>query len=49
VEGAMPPDVAAKFLPAADYRRAKNLDLAKMAAASDALKKAWLDEVRRGR
>ena len=49
VEGAMPSEVAAKFLPAAEYARAKNLDLAKMAAASDALKKAWLDEVRRSR
>jgi putative spermidine/putrescine transport system substrate-binding protein len=49
VESAMPPDVAAKFLPAADYSRAKNLDLARMAAASDALKKAWLEEVRQGR
>jgi putative spermidine/putrescine transport system substrate-binding protein len=49
VEGTVPPDIASKFLPAADYRRARTLDLAKMAAASDALKKAWLDEIRRGR
>lgn len=41
----MPPAVAAKFLPAADYRRVRNLDLYKMAAASDALKKAWLEEI----
>jgi len=49
VEGSLPEEVASKFLPAADYKRARNLDLAKMAGASDALKKAWLDEIRRGR
>lgn len=49
VEGTIPADIASKFLPAAEYRRARNLDLAKMAGAADALKKAWLDEIRRGR
>jgi putative spermidine/putrescine transport system substrate-binding protein len=43
---AMPADVAAKFLPAREYARARSLDLARMAAAADALKKAWLDEIR---
>ncbi|MCA1580400.1 MAG: extracellular solute-binding protein [Acidobacteria bacterium] len=49
IEGTIPPEIASKFLPAADYRRARTLDLAKMASAADALKKAWLDEIRRGR
>jgi putative spermidine/putrescine transport system substrate-binding protein len=44
--GALPPDIAAHFLPARDYKRARSLDLAKMAAAADALKKAWTDEIR---
>src|ERR1700732_1003380 len=43
---AMPADVAAKFLPAREYARARPLDLARMAAAADALKRAWLDEIR---
>jgi len=43
----VPADIASKFLPAAEYTRAKNLDLAKMAAASDALKKDWLEQVQR--
>jgi putative spermidine/putrescine transport system substrate-binding protein len=46
LSGSMPPDVASKFLPASDYERARNLDLAKMAGAADALKKAWLEEIR---
>jgi putative spermidine/putrescine transport system substrate-binding protein len=49
IEGAMPEAVAAQFLPAADYRGVHNLDLAKMALASDALKKAWLEQVRGSR
>ncbi|HEY6928493.1 MAG TPA: extracellular solute-binding protein [Thermoanaerobaculia bacterium] len=49
IEGVIPTDVAAQFLPAADYRGVRNLDLAKMAAASDALKKAWLEQVRGSR
>jgi len=44
--GAMPAEVAAKFLPEKEYARARALDLARMAAAADALKKAWLDEIR---
>ncbi len=43
---ALPASLAAQFLPAADYARAKNLDLAAMAKAADALKKAWVDGVR---
>ena len=43
---AMPAGVAAKFLPAQEYARARPLDLARMAAAADALKRAWLDEIR---
>jgi putative spermidine/putrescine transport system substrate-binding protein len=49
VEGTIPPHIAGKFLPASEYRRARNLDLAKMAAAADALKRAWLEEIRRNR
>ena len=44
--GAMPADVGARFLPATEYARARSLDLARMAAAADALKRAWLDEIR---
>jgi putative spermidine/putrescine transport system substrate-binding protein len=43
---AMPAEVAAKFLPQQEYARARTLDLARMAAAADALKRAWLDEIR---
>jgi hypothetical protein len=43
----VPKDIASKLLPASDYARVKNLDLAKMAAASDVLKKAWLEQVQR--
>jgi putative spermidine/putrescine transport system substrate-binding protein len=43
----VPDDIASKFLPASEYTRVKNLDLAKMAGASDALKKAWLEQVQR--
>jgi len=46
VKGAMPAEVAAKFLPEKEYARARSLDLAKMSAAADALKKAWVDEIR---
>jgi len=46
VAGTLPAELAAKFLPDADYGKARSLDLAKMAAAADALKKAWLDEIR---
>ena len=46
VPGALPPALAAHFLPDQDYKRARSLDLAKMAAAADPLKKAWTDEIR---
>jgi putative spermidine/putrescine transport system substrate-binding protein len=44
--GALPPDIAAHFLPEKEYKRARSLDLARMAAAADALKKAWTEEIR---
>jgi putative spermidine/putrescine transport system substrate-binding protein len=47
--GALPADVAARFLPESEYKKARALDLAKMAGAADALKKAWLDEIRGSR
>ncbi|HSG40862.1 MAG TPA: extracellular solute-binding protein [Thermoanaerobaculia bacterium] len=46
VPGALPPALAAHFLPDQEYKRARSLDLAKMAAAADPLKKAWTDEIR---
>jgi putative spermidine/putrescine transport system substrate-binding protein len=46
VAGAMPADIAAQFLPAKDYARARALDLARMAAAADALKRAWVEQIR---
>lgn len=46
IPGAMPADLKSKFLPEKEYSRARALDLAKMAAASDALKKAWMEEIR---
>jgi putative spermidine/putrescine transport system substrate-binding protein len=46
VAGTLPAELATKFLPDADYKKARALDLSKMAAAADALKKAWLDEIR---
>lgn len=48
IAGTTPADVAANFLPAAAYDRVRNLSLADMAAASDALKRAWEARVRRG-
>jgi putative spermidine/putrescine transport system substrate-binding protein len=47
IAGSMPADIAKQFLPAADYKRVRNLSLADSAAAADALKKAWTAEVRR--
>jgi putative spermidine/putrescine transport system substrate-binding protein len=44
--GAMSKEIAAHFLPAGEYKRARALDLQKMAAAADALKRAWVDEIR---
>jgi putative spermidine/putrescine transport system substrate-binding protein len=46
VAGALPKDLAARFLPDQDYALAKSLDLAAMAAAADALKAAWVKEIR---
>jgi putative spermidine/putrescine transport system substrate-binding protein len=46
VAGTLPPEVASHVLPAKEYKRARGLDLAKMAAASDALKKAWTEQIR---
>jgi putative spermidine/putrescine transport system substrate-binding protein len=46
VAGTLPADLEARFLPGADYARARSLDLAAMAAAADALKAAWLKEIR---
>ena len=43
---AMSPEAAAKFLPAADYERAKPLDYGKMAAVQNAFKERYLNEVR---
>jgi len=43
---AMSAEAAAKFLPDADYARATPLDYAKMAAAQDAFKEQYLNEVR---
>jgi putative spermidine/putrescine transport system substrate-binding protein len=46
VPGALPKEIAARLLPPKEYGRARALDLAKMAAAADALKKAWVEEIR---
>lgn len=46
VPGALPKEIAARLLPETEYKRARALDLAKMAAAADALKKAWVEEIR---
>jgi putative spermidine/putrescine transport system substrate-binding protein len=45
VTSALPADLKEKFLPDTAYASVKNLPLAPMADASDALKKAWLTEV----
>ena len=44
--GSMPKDVQAKFLPAADYARAKSVDYAHMAEAQHAFSDRYLKEVR---
>jgi putative spermidine/putrescine transport system substrate-binding protein len=46
VSGTLPKEIAGRLLPAQEYRRARPLDLAQMAAAADALKKAWVEEIR---
>jgi len=45
IAGALPPELAGKFLPASAYAVTKDLPLGEMAAASDALKKAWLERI----
>jgi len=44
--GAMPKDVAAKFLPDSEYKRAKPVDYGKMATVQDGFSKRYQDEVR---
>jgi putative spermidine/putrescine transport system substrate-binding protein len=46
IAGSMPREIAARFLPDSDYKRVHDLSLADSAAAADALKNAWLREVR---
>ena len=46
IAGALSPEAAAKFLPAAEYARAKAIDYGKMAAAQDAFTKRWREEIR---
>ena len=46
VAGSLPVEVASHVLPAKEYKRARALDLARMAAASDVLKKAWTEQIR---
>jgi putative spermidine/putrescine transport system substrate-binding protein len=48
IPGTMPPEVEKNFLPTSDYARVENLDLGEMAAASDALKRAWQERIRHG-
>ena len=47
--GTLPADLKAKFLPDSAYAKVKNLPLADMAAASDELKKAWLEQIGNGK
>ncbi len=49
IPGALSAALASKFLPPADYARARSLDLEAMAAAAESLKRAWLDTVRGSR
>ncbi len=44
--GVLSPEVAAKFLPAADYRRAKAIDYQKMAVVQNTFRDRYLEEVR---
>ena len=44
--GAMPKEVEAQFLPAADYARAKTVDYSRMAAAQRSFSDRYLKEVR---
>ena len=43
---AMSPDLAAKFLPASEYARAKTVDWKKMADVQQAFRDRYLNEVR---
>jgi len=49
IPGTMPADIERNFLPASDYARVRNLPLAPMAKAANALKRAWLARVRNRR
>ena len=44
--GAMPREIEAQFLPAAQYQRARTVDYARMAAAQRAFSDRYLKEVR---
>jgi len=46
IPGVLPDSLAAKFPAQEEYARVRNLDLADMAEAADALKQAWLKEVK---
>ncbi|MBT9147264.1 MAG: putative 2-aminoethylphosphonate-binding periplasmic protein [Syntrophomonadaceae bacterium] len=46
VRGNIPPEVAAKFLPASEYERVVSVDFAKMAEVQEAFGKRYLAEVR---
>jgi putative spermidine/putrescine transport system substrate-binding protein len=48
IPGTTPREVSERFLPDSEYERVRNLPLADMAAASDALKRAWLERIRGG-
>lgn len=48
IAGTTPPEVAANLLPESAYARVINPSLETMAAASDALKRAWDERIRRG-
>jgi putative spermidine/putrescine transport system substrate-binding protein len=45
-DGMLPPDVAAKFLPASDYARVTTVDFAKMADAQQSFSEAYLQVMR---
>ena len=49
IAGSTPKEIAARFLPEREYKRVHDLSLADSAGAADALKKAWLAEVRGSR
>lgn len=49
IAGTMPREIAARFLPAAEYKRVRDLPLADSAATAEALKKRWTAEVRGAR